>query len=135
MARFKIKRFTDGSVVAIDTTDGSIKYGIDLAWIKVEKDDEIASFLETISTSLFAGAVPRVTQNSNPSNSGLTPPDCKHVSLQFYGTGGTLDGVAQEDGKVTEFSALGGLATISYLVPANPSKIDGTTRVVIAYTV
>ena len=125
MARYKVKRFSDGTVIAIDTSNGNVMYGVPTSWVKAKSADELLSLMTT----------PVTIQESEESVAGALkslPSNIKGYSLQFYGTGGMFGGVAVEDGKIVEDQSYGGYVnTLTYTVPNSASVIDGTTRVMI----
>lgn len=80
---------------------------------------------------------PSVVENTTSGGAGSTTAGVKAVSILFEGTGGTLGGVAVNDGHVASFDAsmANTLASIAYVVPnAASGSFPNSPRVVITYT-
>lgn len=88
---------------------------------------EITDLYNLINAQTTPGYVEVTAAGPQTTTAGL-----KEVSLHFYGTGGTLNGVSVEDGKIVEFKNLGGVGSIGYTVPTTPPPVAGAiARVVV----
>ena len=133
MAKYKTKRFSDGTTVSVEILTGTIYYGIGLTWFPTPDTGvqtvTLLTSIQTLFTSLLAPQSYDLLEE-NTVGFKSTPIGKKALSLQFYGSGGTFDGIAVEDGKVINIKSLGLLNTsVQYLVPTSVSAIDGTQRV------